>query len=79
MQYKLDVDPDDLAELPSPIDGDALTQWLLGENNRVMALLKELAENVSADEARDSINGLVQLLDGLDRRIARESRDTGDI
>lgn len=78
-QFTMDVDPDNVTEPPESIDGNSLTEWLLGENVRVTEFFRELSETATSEAAGEALGSLVELMDGHDRRISRQGADTGDI
>lgn len=78
-QFALDVAPDDANEPPAEVPAEAVTQWLLAENARVMGLFQELSRTVASDSVREAVDAMVEMMDSFARKIARESGDTGDI
>lgn len=78
-QFTMDVDPDNVTEPPESIDINSLTEWLLGENVRVTEFFRELSETATSEAAGEVLDSLVELMDGHDRRISKQSADTGDI
>lgn len=78
-QFTPDVDTDDVAELPKDLTRTSLTQWLLEEHDRIAGMFRKLSETASADAAKESANSLLELMEGHDKRLARESSDSEDI